>query len=134
MITELPADLLQRIFACVLGARGGGRSIPAVCRQWRAAWEDDALWASPALQRALGSPSTRQAAAAARASFRCGWVWAWRAATDLRRTWERGGVPLRYCARHPSLCWEFQQPGGGTTFARRVDGPADGAGSSDGDW
>jgi len=95
MITELPADLLQRIFACVLGARGGGRSIPAVCRQWRAAWEDDALWASPALQRALGSPSTRQAAAAARASFRCGWVWAWRAATDLRRTWERGGVPLR---------------------------------------
>ena len=44
MITELPADLLQRIFACVLGARGGGRSIPAVCRQWRAAWEDDALW------------------------------------------------------------------------------------------
>jgi hypothetical protein len=91
-IGDLPEQLLQRLFAQVLTSSGlhgrCGWALPAVCRQWRAIWADEALWASSAVHRRLGSQATRASAAAARATYSCGWQPAWRAALTQRRNWQ----------------------------------------------
>ena len=95
-ISDLPEYLLQRLFAEVLSSGGGSGShvgsIPAVCRQWRDLWADDAPWSAPSVQRALGSASTLAAAVATRDLYGCSWQPAWRAAIELRRNWRTGRV------------------------------------------
>ena len=91
-IGDLPEHLLQRLFAQVLTSSGlhgrCGWALPAVCRRWCAIWADDALWASIAVHRRLGSPATRASAATIRATYSCGWQPAWRAALTQRRIWQ----------------------------------------------
>ena len=90
-ISELPQDMLSRIFCHVLasemppGARRRAESIPSVCHLWQKVWSDASLWKDPVVQ-GLAPAAVHWAACA----FNCGQLAAWRYAFELLRNWELG--------------------------------------------